>query len=172
MNQHDVGILIEKYRPAAVLTANRFCRREDADDAIQSASIAAYQKWYQFDPSRNFGNWYLQIVKNACLQLIRYNNRRASASLESAEGIEAPDVLIDVLDRIEIEQYRVRLGEVIDTTPLTPLSRQAMRMVIIYRIPMDTSAALCRASRHTFNERIRRAVPCVRSAIGIDRVGE
>src|SRR5947209_3160653 len=82
------GRLVERYLPRAMALAMRLLRhREDAEDLVQDAFLAALQHIDSFDLSRPFWPWLSRIIVNRGLDL------SASRSARSAEvlGDEVSD---------------------------------------------------------------------------------
>ncbi len=61
---------------------------DEAEDVVQDAALAAWQAVARFDPSRPFRPWFLRIVSNAALDLVR--RRRVRQTEPLAETIQAP----------------------------------------------------------------------------------
>jgi RNA polymerase sigma-70 factor (ECF subfamily) len=73
------------------------CNRDDAADVVQDSFHAMVRKRRLFDPSRGaLRPWFLKIVRNRCLDLIRQRGRRKTEALETANvavaGEQRPDV--------------------------------------------------------------------------------
>jgi RNA polymerase sigma factor (sigma-70 family) len=60
-----------------------------AEDAVLDAFVRIVRKRGRYDPSRPFKPWYLQILRNICLDLLREHARRATA-LRSLAHSAAP----------------------------------------------------------------------------------
>lgn len=52
--------------------------RPDADDVLQETSIALWQKWSEFDESRDFYRWACGIAR---IEVLRHRQRHASSRL-------------------------------------------------------------------------------------------
>jgi RNA polymerase sigma-70 factor (ECF subfamily) len=61
---------------------------DEAEDVVQDAALAAWQAVARFDPNRPFRPWFLRIVSNAALDLVRRRRVRQTESL--TETIVAP----------------------------------------------------------------------------------
>jgi RNA polymerase sigma-70 factor (ECF subfamily) len=55
---------------------------DEAEDAVQDAALAAWQAVAGFDPTRPFRPWFLRIVSNASLDLIRRRRVRQTEPLQ------------------------------------------------------------------------------------------
>jgi RNA polymerase sigma-70 factor (ECF subfamily) len=86
---------------------------DEADDAVQDASLAGWHAIERFDPARAFRPWFLRIVANAALDQLRRRRVRGSELLdESVPSRSAgPDV---VTDRAIL---RERIAEAIKALP-------------------------------------------------------
>jgi RNA polymerase sigma-70 factor (ECF subfamily) len=61
--------------------------REDAMDVTQEAFLKVHRNWRRRDPSRPFGPWFYQILRNAAIDFLR---KRASRREDDPEIV--PDV--------------------------------------------------------------------------------
>ena len=85
--------LLAEHRPRALGIAYSITRDAvSAEEAVAEASLKAYRSFDRFDPDRPFGPWFLKIVSNEALQLVRRAKRaeRLYARLEREES-PAPD---------------------------------------------------------------------------------
>ncbi|MEX2581936.1 MAG: sigma-70 family RNA polymerase sigma factor [Gemmatimonadota bacterium] len=67
-------------------------QREDAEDLVQEAFLAALQKIDSFDTSREFSPWFYRILVNRCLNARKSRSRRTTVDLpaEAASTIASP----------------------------------------------------------------------------------
>ena len=74
------GVLVERYQRVMYNVALRVLkRREDAEDAVQSAFVKAYSHLDRFNPEFRFYSWLYRIAVNEALNAS--NSRRMSTSL-------------------------------------------------------------------------------------------
>ena len=66
------------YRLASRMTGNR----QDAEEVVQDAFLAAVRKIDSFRGESAFGSWFYRIVANAAYQKLRRRNRRQELSLD------------------------------------------------------------------------------------------
>jgi RNA polymerase sigma-70 factor (ECF subfamily) len=79
-NAAAFGQLVERYLPRALALANRILHhREDAEDLVQDAFLAALKHIDDFDPARPFWPWMSRIIVNRGLDL------SAARSIRSTE---------------------------------------------------------------------------------------
>ena len=72
----------EKIYPKLYRTALYYMRnRQEAEDAVQDAVLAAYEKFYQLRDKEKFDNWMMQILVNRC-------RRRMKTWFRKEEDIE------------------------------------------------------------------------------------
>ena len=76
----------DAYRYALYLTGHP----QDAEDAAQDAAVKAYQTIGTLKNTDAFRSWYLRIVHNACMDVIR--RRRETAVEELPESIDTPEL--------------------------------------------------------------------------------
>lgn len=62
----------EKIYPQLYRTALYYMRnRQEAEDAVQDAVLAAYEKFYQLRDKEKFASWMMQILINRCKRRMR-----------------------------------------------------------------------------------------------------
>lgn len=89
--------LVERYQTIAYHTAYRVLgNREMAEDATQNAFLSAYTSLHQF-AGGSFRAWFLRIVTNGCIDLLRWHARRPTTRIgmvdedEDGEGFDPAD---------------------------------------------------------------------------------
>jgi RNA polymerase sigma-70 factor (ECF subfamily) len=87
---------------------------DDADDAVQDAALAAWQAVARYDPARPFRPWFLRIVSNAALDLVRRRRVRQTEPLADSfeSGAPSPERWTDrALISARVAAALGRLGE-------------------------------------------------------------
>ena len=125
--------LVRTYMEQAYRVAYRVVgHREDAEDLVQEAFLAAYQYLDSFDIGRPFGPWLMRIVLNRGANLRRSRARRSMEP--ETEGVsEAPSALD--------ESERQDLGRVLHDALGTLSERQRM-IVTLFDVDGRTSAEI------------------------------
>jgi RNA polymerase sigma-70 factor (ECF subfamily) len=78
-------LLVRRYMRSAFAVAYRVLgHREDAEDVVQEAFLAALANIGSFDTSRRFGPWLYRIVVTRGLNFRKSRSRRTTESLEDA----------------------------------------------------------------------------------------
>lgn len=84
---------------------------EDAADALQDAYISAFRRAETFRGDAKVSTWLHRIVINACLDRVRYQERRRTSPLgpddsvtEPDDGVEIRDAVADALSHINPDQ--------------------------------------------------------------------
>jgi RNA polymerase sigma-70 factor (ECF subfamily) len=89
-------LLVRRYmRPAFAVAYRLLGHREDAEDVVQEAFLAALANIGSFDTSRRFGPWLYRIVVTRGLNFRKARSRRATEALaesEPASGQPGPAV--------------------------------------------------------------------------------
>jgi RNA polymerase sigma-70 factor (ECF subfamily) len=79
------GQLVDHHLPRALSVAMRLLRhRQDAEDLVQDAFLAALQHIDRFDPSRPFWPWFSRIMVNRGFDLTAARSVRSSSPLTDA----------------------------------------------------------------------------------------
>ena len=135
--------LVQAYMRQAFQLAYRVVgHREDAEDLVQEAFLAAYQYLDSYDATRPFGPWLMRIVLNRGSNLRRSRARRetepetdavspAPSALEESERAEAREQLSRAMEMLSERQRMIvtlfdvdgltstEIGEMIDLSPGT-----------------------------------------------------
>ncbi len=78
-------VIVRRYmRPAFAVAYRVLGHREDAEDVVQEAFLAALAGIGSFDTSRRFGPWLYRIVVTRGLNFRKSRSRRATEALEDA----------------------------------------------------------------------------------------
>lgn len=88
-------------------------QREDAEDLVQEAFIAALQKIDTFDGERDFGPWFYRILVNRCLNARKSRARRHTQDLPADAASGTPSPLLST----ERAELRDRLSEAMQELP-------------------------------------------------------
>jgi len=135
--------LVQAYMRQAFQLAYRVVgHREDAEDLVQEAFLAAYQYLDSYDATRPFGPWLMRIVLNRGSNLRRSRARRetepetdavspAPSALDESERAEAREQLARAMELLSERQRMIvtlfdvdgltstEIGELIDLSPGT-----------------------------------------------------
>jgi len=138
------GRVVERYLPRAMALAMRLLRhREDAEDLVQDAFLAALQHIDSFDLTRPFWPWLSRIVVNRGLDLTASRSTRSADSLGDevsdarptpAESVEQGEIREEfqrtlaalperrrlVVQLFEVDGFSVaEIGKLLDSSPAT-----------------------------------------------------
>lgn len=93
-------------------------RRQDAEDAVQTAALRGLERLSGFDDSRPFKGWWFAILRNCCIDTLRRAGRFPTADLdheiadtrphEAAPDWAALDLALDGLSDSHREVVRLR----------------------------------------------------------------
>jgi RNA polymerase sigma-70 factor (ECF subfamily) len=131
------GLVHAYMRQAFQLAYRVVSHREDAEDLVQEAFLAAYQYLDSYDATRPFGPWLMRIVLNRGANLRRSRKRRetepetdaispAPSALDESERTEAREKLVQALGMLSERQRMIvtmfdvdgltstEIGEVLD----------------------------------------------------------
>jgi RNA polymerase sigma-70 factor, ECF subfamily len=79
-------------------------QREDAEDLVQEAFMAALQKIDSFDTQREFSPWFYRILVNRCLNARKSRSRRSTVDLPGETASSVPSPLVDA-ERAELRRH-------------------------------------------------------------------
>jgi len=121
------GRIVERYLPRAMSLAMRLLRhREDAEDLVQDAFLAALQHIDGFDLSRPFWPWLSRIIVNRGL------DQAASRSARSIDALEE-----DVSDTRPTPADFAEHGEIRDEFHRTLLALPERRRLVVQLFEVD-----------------------------------
>jgi RNA polymerase sigma-70 factor (ECF subfamily) len=127
MGQVDARkVLFERYRATAFAVACRITRRnEDALDVVQDSFIKAFDRLDQLRGGAEFRSWFLRIVSNNALDLLRARKVRLAVPIEGPDdrdagptGVALADPTVDAPDAdLESAELAQRLKRAVDQLP-------------------------------------------------------
>jgi len=134
------GLVQRHLRSAFGIAYHVLQHREDAEDAVQQAFIAALARLDTFDATRPFGPWMSRVVLNHARSARRARTRLVHGSGELVETIEASPALAP--DRAaERSEIRKRVREAIALLP--ERQRLAVQLIDIEGyVPAEVAAML------------------------------
>jgi RNA polymerase sigma-70 factor, ECF subfamily len=150
-------------RPKFVRIAYDILRnKEDAEDAVQDASLSAYLHLSTFEGRSAFGTWFTRIVLNAALVIRRKRKRsRIEFFPESCttDQIHWMEQVPAAQPDPEMSWAEAETFELIDDLLLkmNPLLRQAFTMTYYEEMSNEEACALLGVKRTTFKSRLSRA---------------
>ena len=125
--------LVRTYMEQAYRVAYRVVgHREDAEDLVQEAFLAAYQYLDSFEVGRPFGPWLMRIVLNRGANLRRSRARRSTEP--ETEGVSDAPSALDESERHDLGRV---LHEALDT-----LSERQRLIVTMFDVDGRTSAEI------------------------------
>ncbi|MES2176996.1 MAG: sigma-70 family RNA polymerase sigma factor [Gemmatimonadota bacterium] len=125
--------LVHAYMRQAFQLAYRVVgHREDAEDLVQEAFLAAYQYLDTYDAARPFGPWLMRIVLNRGANLRRSRKRR-----ETEPEVDVVSSAPTPLDESERSEARVVL-----TQALAGLSERQRMIVTLFDVDGQTSTEI------------------------------
>lgn len=154
---------VEPLLPRAAAYAFAIVRnREDAEDAVQEATLKACLAMDRYDRFQSFKGWFFAIVRNASLDLLRKHRRnplRGAADID-----EAPLATGDKRDGMQLSDA---MGWAL--TQLTPAHREVLELryfgdcsyqdiAASLDIPMGTVMSRLHAARQALNVVYRKEV--------------
>ncbi len=132
--------------------------REDAEDLVQEAFLAAYQYLDSFDMERPFGPWLMRIVLNRGANLRRSRTRRETEP--ETDGVSSAPSALEESERTEAREQLVRA--------MAQLSERQRLIVTLFDVDgrtsteigemLDLSAGTVRWHLHEARQRLRAAL--------------
>jgi RNA polymerase sigma-70 factor (ECF subfamily) len=151
------AVLLRRHNQRLFRTARAILRRDDeAEDAVQQAWIAAFEKLDQFRHESAFATWVTRIAVNEALGRLRMRNRRGDLALldttdEAAMATEDPSPEEDVAAR----EMGVLLEQRIDALP--DIYRVVFVMREVEEMGTADTAACLGVTEETVRVRLHRA---------------
>ncbi|HEX9484304.1 MAG TPA: sigma-70 family RNA polymerase sigma factor [Gemmatimonadaceae bacterium] len=126
------GLVHAYMRPAFQLAYRVVAHREDAEDLVQEAFLAAYQYLDSYDAGRPFGPWLMRIVLNRGANL-----RRSRARRSTEPEVDAVSPAPSALEESERSDTRAML-----TRAMAMLSERQRLIVTLFDVDGLTSTEI------------------------------
>ena len=97
-------------RRGAAYAVSFLRERREAEDAVQQATLQAWQRRAQFDGRRPFKTWWFAILRNHCLDELR-RQKRAPTAIGGDDADPSVPADESALDRLALETAMARLPE-------------------------------------------------------------
>jgi RNA polymerase sigma-70 factor (ECF subfamily) len=148
-----IGPLIE---PGFRLAASMLGSKEEAEDAVQEATIKAWRNLQQLKDGSVVRSWFLTIVANQCRSVRRgrwWSVVKLAEPRRSAAGPED-----EAVQRTDLEQA---------LHSLDPDDRMALYLRYYMDLPLDEVAAIIGTSEPAAKSRIHRAAQRLKPAVAV-----
>lgn len=151
--------LVRLYEKRVFALTLRMCRDpEDAAEAAQEAFLAAWQGLRFFRGDASFSTWLYRLASNACVDLLRRENRHRAAagpSLDDGElNLEVPDDSASPQAMAERGELRAQIEAGLAALP--PDYRQVLVLREIHQRTYDEIAEILSLDLGTVKSRISR----------------
>lgn len=89
----NLRIIIDRYLPQIIKTAEKYCSQHEVEDAVQEATIALYSAVKNFDPAKaDFRNFANLCIKRAVISYLRKINLKRAVPEDLILPIEVSDL--------------------------------------------------------------------------------
>ncbi len=160
-----LGLLYDRHAGVALATALRVVgKRDEAEDAVQDAFVAVWQKIDRYDAARgSLRGWIMTIVRNRAIDRVRA--RRTSVDIDDADERSllrtGPNpTWEDTLSRASSNEVRAAMAALPDD------QRRAVEMAYFEGYTYREVAQLTGVPVGTANGRLRLALAKLRDALG------
>lgn len=158
-DQEAFSQLVLRYEKKVYALALRMCRNpEDAEEAAQEAFLSAWQGLPFFRGDSSFSTWLYRLTSNACVDLLRRENRHSAAAGPSLDDEELPLDIPDSAPTPEAATEQAELREMIEEglQSLTPEYREVLVLREIHQLSYDEIADALSLDLGTVKSRISR----------------
>ena len=155
-NQAAFGELVQQYQKRVFALAVRMCTTTElAEDAAQEAFLAAWQGLPFFRGDSAFATWLYRLTSNACVDLLRKENRHQGPSLDDETvSAEVPDPAPTPEKAVEQQELRRQIEAGLKT--LSPKHREVLILREIQQLSYDEIADVLSLDLGTVKSRINR----------------
>ena len=159
-DQEAFGKLVSLYEKKIYALTLRMCKNpDDAAEAAQEAFLAAWQGLKFFRGESSFSTWLYRLASNACVDLLRREQRHKAAA---GPSLNDGEVYIDIADDAPSPQTMVERSELREQIEqglrsLTPEHRQVLILREMHQLSYDEIAAVLELDTGTVKSRISRA---------------
>ena len=155
-DQAAFGELVRQYQKRVFALAARMCPTPElAEEAAQEAFLAAWQGLPFFRGDSAFATWLYRLTSNACVDLLRKENRHQGPSLDDeAVGAEVPDPAPTPEKAVEQKELRGQIEAGLRS--LSPEHREVLILREIQQLSYDEIADVLSLDLGTVKSRINR----------------
>ena len=156
-DQAAFGELVQQYQKRVFALAVRMCPTPElAEEAAQEAFLAAWQGLPFFRGDSAFATWLYRLTSNACVDLLRKENRHQGPSLDDETvSAEVPDPTPTPEKAVEQQELRRQIEAGLQT--LSPEHREVLILREIQQLSYDEIADVLSLDLGTVKSRIARA---------------
>jgi RNA polymerase sigma-70 factor (ECF subfamily) len=120
--------LVDKYKDKALAVAYRMVKDQDiAEDVVQDAFVKAYNNLSKFRQDAQFRTWFMRIVVNEAIQIIRHQKVRQKSEPDIKEFIEETEVNATFNELQKLDQQHI-IATVFNQLP----AREALVLQLFY----------------------------------------
>ena len=158
-DQAAFGELVTLYEKKVYALALRMCKHpEDAAEASQEAFLAAWQGLKFFRGEASFSTWLYRLTSNACVDLLRKEQRHRAAA---GPSLDDEGVYLDVADSTPSPHDIAEKGELKEQIEaglraLSPEHREVLVLREIHQLSYDEIAETLSLDSGTVKSRISR----------------
>ena len=152
--------LVHLYEKRIFALTLRMCKNpEDAAEAAQEAFLSAWQGLPFFRGDSSFSTWLYRLASNACVDLLRRENRHKNAAGPSLDDEETTVEVQDTAPQPQTVLERKELREQIEAglQSLTPDHRQVLILREMHQLSYDEISGVLELDVGTVKSRINRA---------------
>ena len=155
-DQAAFGELVQQYQKRVFALAVRMCPTPElAEEAAQEAFLAAWQGLHFFRGDSAFATWLYRLTSNACVDLLRRENRHQGPSLDDESvSAEVPDPAPTPEKAVEQQELRRQIEAGLKT--LSPEHREVLILREIQQLSYDEIADVLSLDLGTVKSRINR----------------
>ena len=155
-DQAAFGELVRQYQKRVFALAARMCPTPElAEEAAQEAFLAAWQSLPFFRGESAFATWLYRLTSNACVDLLRKENRHQGPSLDDETvGAEMPDPAPTPEAAAEQKELRGQIEAGLRS--LSPEHREVLILREIQQLSYDEIADVLSLDLGTVKSRINR----------------
>jgi RNA polymerase sigma-70 factor (ECF subfamily) len=120
-----------------------------SQDAVHDAVVMAWQSWSSLRDRAKFDAWFDRIVVNVCRKRLRGAKYRRTGDVPNSAAQSAPDVTVEVHERLVVEQALARLkpDDVVVLALRYFLDLQLADVAVLLDIPLQTANTRLRSAR-------------------------
>lgn len=165
-DQEAFGELVRLYEKKVYALTLRMCKNpDDAAEAAQEAFLAAWQGLKFFRGEASFSTWLYRLASNACVDLLRKEQRHKAAA---GPSLNDEDTYMDIADDAATPQElaeRSELREQIEEglQSLTPEHREVLILRELHQLSYDEIAQTLDLDTGTVKSRISRGRKALRN---------
>ena len=171
-DEESLAVLFSRHLDSALLFARSLVGASEAEDAVSEASVKVWKNLKKFDPQKKFKTWFIAILKNTCLDMLRKKQPTVFSDFENDDGEnQFLDSLADDAPLPPEFADAALASEMVKAAllKLAPKNRLVIQMYYFDQMTLQEIADILEESVNTIKSRFRRALFTLKNDLSLKK---